>query len=54
MKEEIRFIKSDYCQECDGSGSVTFDSEVEQCEECERLHKLELRADRMHDMAKGN
>lgn len=41
------FIKSDYCQECDGDGMSPDDNE--QCMECERLHKLEVRADRLQD-----
>lgn len=41
------FIKSDYCQECDGDGMSPEDNE--QCQECERLHRLELRADRLQD-----
>lgn len=41
------FIKSDYCEECDGDG-VSID-DGEQCFECERLHQLELRADRIQE-----
>lgn len=41
------FIKSDYCQECDGDGMSPDDNE--QCPECERLHRLELRADQLQD-----
>jgi hypothetical protein len=65
LKEESddsHFIKSDYCHECDGEGFVSyrvdlFDDwtiEKEQCPECEHLHKQEIYADRMHDLAKGN
>lgn len=55
------FIKSDFCNECGGDGyywrhheNPLADSEKEQCEECERLHQLEIRADRLQDEAKGN
>lgn len=47
------FIKSDYCLECNGDGRQVFNDEVIQCESCEELHKAEVRADRMHDEAKG-
>lgn len=62
------FIKSDYCQECDGTGSnvvafrmgfnpitlkVSDIEKREQCEECERLHGEEIRADILHDQMKG-
>lgn len=46
------FIKSDYCRECGGEGFIRTTQHVdegEQCEECERLHALELRADRLQD-----
>lgn len=48
------FIKSDYCQECGGSG-VVFHlwegcSSEYQCEECERLHGLEIKADIYSDL----
>lgn len=46
------FIKSDYCQECDGDGMSPDDNG--QCLECERLHDLEVRADIRHDIDKGN
>lgn len=53
------FIKSDYCTECDGEGFVWLrheqgDNDKDQCFECERLHTLEVRADRLHDEAKGH
>lgn len=48
------FLKSDYCQECSGEGYVEYNDEPEQCEECERLHRLELRADKMQDIMKGH
>ena len=55
------WIKSDYCHECGGEGFIWLhhenplaDNDKEQCEECERLHQLELRADRLEDEAKGN
>lgn len=51
------WIKSDYCQECGGEGFVVVnhkENEIDQCEECERLHALELRADRLQDEMKGN
>jgi RecJ-like exonuclease len=59
---EHDWIKSDHCQECDGEGHYThwtqvfddYESDKEQCPECERLHALELRADRMMDEAKGD
>lgn len=62
--EEQDFLKSDYCGECGGEGFIKFatspkdssftEYEIEQCEECERLHRAESYADLMHDMAKGN
>lgn len=53
------FIKSDFCTECDGEGFIWLHdpytaSKKEQCFECERLHRLEVRADRLHDEMKGN
>jgi hypothetical protein len=57
------YIKSEFCLECGGEGFVKFIShqteeyaeyETGQCAECEELHKQEIRADRMHDLAKGN
>lgn len=56
------FLTSDYCQECGGIGYYThftqlFDdvqSEREQCESCEELHRQELLADRLEDEMKGN
>ena len=51
------FIKSDYCTECDGDGytwshheNPAADSEKKQCEECERLHALEVKADIYSDL----
>lgn len=52
MKTETHYIMSDFCHECDGDGIDKFDGE--QCQECERLHKEEVRADMMHDLLKGN
>lgn len=67
--EEITYIKSDYCTECDGSGRASvgtrpvfnhksmeiFDADIMgQCESCEDLHRQELLADRLEDAAKGN
>ena len=46
------FITSDYCTECDGDGISKDDGE--QCLECERLHRAELKADRLIDEMKGN
>jgi hypothetical protein len=54
------FIQSDYCCECDGKGYVmlvlkSLSSVIrEQCEECERLHAIEARADRLHGEMKGD
>ena len=50
MEDEKDFIESDYCTECDGSGEV----DGEQCMECERLHAIEIRADRLEDEWKGD
>jgi hypothetical protein len=54
--DESDFIKSDYCRECDGGGFVWLhhenplaDSEKEQCQSCEDLHRAEVRADNMMD-----
>lgn len=52
--EDQDFVKSDYCRECNGDGRQQFGDEIIQCESCEELHKAEVRADRMHDEAKGN
>lgn len=61
--EYNNFIKSDYCNECGGEGYYQVKTheteeyveyEKEQCPECEHLHEMEVRADRMHDEAKGN
>lgn len=53
MKEELQFIKSDFCHECDGCcGYISDHDGIRQCEECERLHKEEVRADMMHDLLK--
>lgn len=52
---EYGFLQSDYCTECGGLGFITLAINThEQCEECERLHNLELRADRLCDELKGN
>jgi ssDNA-binding Zn-finger/Zn-ribbon topoisomerase 1 len=59
----MSFIAYDNCPDCDGEGFIKFIShqteehvehETDQCAECEELHKQEFRADRMHDLAKGN
>lgn len=61
------FIKSDYCEECEGTGRIfvgmevgfdpikmeQFDKDIfEQCFSCEELHDKEVRADRMFDELK--
>lgn len=56
------FIKSDYCPECEGCGYIYLhhenplaDSEKEQCEVCEELHRQEILSDRLQDEFKeGN
>lgn len=54
------FISSDFCTDCGGIGYFHLPShpesipEKEQCFSCEELHEQELRADRLHDEAKGN
>lgn len=68
MEDEKDFLKSDYCQECEGEGRIFvglksvfnpktmdfYDVDVfEQCESCEELHAKELRADRLMDEWKG-
>lgn len=65
FRSSDEFIKSERCTECDGSGQV-FDSwerghdfvtpkeKWVQCEECERLAKIEAYADIMLNEAKGN
>lgn len=51
------WTKSDHCTECGGNGYLYlngYSEELGQCEECERLHELEVRADIAQDVAKGN
>ena len=53
------FISSDHCLDCGGIGYRSFKTldtgeyheiETEQCEECERLHGLEIKADIYSDL----
>jgi hypothetical protein len=58
--KERDFVTSDFCGDCGGIGYFNLPShpesknEPEQCPECERLHDLEVRADRRMDEMKGN
>lgn len=61
QNDESDFLRSDYCDECGGSGYTWLihenpmaDNEKEQCPQCESIHNQEVRADRLHDEMKGN
>jgi len=54
MKDQD-FLKSDLCQECGDEGFFPLNKdEWEQCEECEYLHRMEIRADIRLDELKEN
>jgi methionyl-tRNA synthetase len=59
------YLSSAYCTECGGIGyriektwtcpsTGAKHEDLEQCEACEDLHRMEVRADRMMDELKGN